>query len=218
MDGREHAFLRALYSALNLGCITELEAEQVNGLAKGFGLSPYEAALLAERLQNEGFLSIHWGGKIALTPEGRDRAEGKTLSGAPGAVQFGNVGPNTNIVVSSPGSAAGAGAMGAGAVKIEVTHGIGDLAAALQALRRAHAQLPPEAQETSQQLTSEVEAVVHEMQQPHPDKVSIEQRLDKATGLMKRLVNLSDVATKLGPTLLSLGTAFEKISRWIMGE
>jgi hypothetical protein len=64
--------------------------------------------------------------------------------------------------------------MGAGAVKIEATHGIGDLVAALQVLRRAHEQLNPEAKDTSQQLTGEMEAIVHEMQPPQPDKANIE--------------------------------------------
>jgi hypothetical protein len=217
MESQEYTVLRALYSAMNLDRVTELEADRVNDLAKSFRLAPNDAAQMVERLQNEGFLRIHWGGKIALTPEGRARAEGKTPSGSPGAVQISNVGSGANIALNSPGAGVGAGALGAGAVKIEATHGIGDLVAALQALRRAHDQLTPEAKETSQQLTGEVEAIVHEVQQPQPDKVSLEQRLDKATGLMNKLVSMADTAMKLGPTLAGLGTAFEAIRGWATG-
>jgi hypothetical protein len=217
MENQEYAFLRALYSAMNLDRITELEADRVNDLARSFRLEPADAARIAERLAAEGFVQFHWGGKIALTPEGKHQAEGKTPPGAPGSVQFGNVGPGANVVVGSPHAVVGPGAMGAGAVKIEATHGLGDLVAALQALRRAHEQLTPEAKETSHQLTDEVEAIVHEVQQPQPDKVGLEQRLDKAAGLMNKLVGIADAATKLGPTLAGLGTACETIRGWIMG-
>jgi hypothetical protein len=135
MERQDYAFLRALYSAMNFGRVTELEADRVNDLANSVGLTPNDAAQLAERLQHEGFLTIRWGGRVALTPEGRRQAEGKTPPGSPGSVQFGNVGAGAHVVVGSPHAVVGPGAMGAGAVKIEATHGIGDLVAALQVLR-----------------------------------------------------------------------------------
>jgi hypothetical protein len=187
---------------MNFGRVTELEADRVNDLANSVGLTPNDAAQLAERLQHEGFLTIRWRGRVALTLEGRRQAEGKTPPGSAGSVQFGNVGPGT---------------MGAGAVKIEATHGIGDLVAALQVLRRAHEQLTPEAKDTSQQLTGKMEAIVHEMQRSQPDKAHIEQRLDQTTGLLNKLVGMADAAMKLGQTLAGLGTAFETIRGWIMG-
>ena len=74
-------------------------------------------------------------------------------------------------------------------------------------------QSTPEAKDTSPQLTGQMEAIVHEMQQSQPDKAHIEQRLDQATGSLNKLVGMADAAMKLGPTLAGLGTAFETISR-----
>ena len=40
MERQDYAFLRALYSAMNFGRVTELEADRVNDLANSVGLTP----------------------------------------------------------------------------------------------------------------------------------------------------------------------------------
>jgi hypothetical protein len=106
--------------------------------------------------------------------------------------------------------------MGVEAVRVDL--GVGDLAAALHALRRAQEGLSPESKATAQQLEGEVAAIAREVQQPQPDKRSLAQRLDQATTLLGKLTSVTEAAQKLGPTLTLLGSAFDTIRRWIIGE
>jgi hypothetical protein len=105
--------------------------------------------------------------------------------------------------------------MGTGAIRVDL--GLGDLAAALKALQWAHEGLSPEAQATAQELAGEVTAIVHETQQPQPDKPGLAARLEQATSLMAKLGNVAEATQKLGPTLTLLGTALESVRRWVLG-
>jgi len=105
--------------------------------------------------------------------------------------------------------------MGVGAIRVDL--GIGDLAASLQALRRAQEDLSPEAKAAAQQLEGEVAAIVNETQQPQPDKPELAQRLEQATSLVAKLGSFAEATQKLGPTLTLLGTALKAVGRWILG-
>jgi hypothetical protein len=119
------------------------------------------------------------------------------------------------VVIGSPHAVVGPSAMGAGAVRVDL--GLGDLAAALQTLRRTQEGLSPEAKATAQQLEGEVRAIVHEIQQPQPDKSGLAARLEQATSLMTKLGSIADATQKLGPMFTLLGTAFGTIRRWVLG-
>jgi hypothetical protein len=215
LDSPKLAFLRAVASATHLAHVTELAADQVNEVAALLHIPLQEVPLLVTRLQEEGLVRLHWGGRVALTSEGRAQAEGTAPSGTPGAVQIGDVGAGAQVVVGSPGAVVGPGAMGAGAIRVDL--GLGDLTAALQALQRAHEGLAPEAQATAQALAGEVAAIVHETQQPQPDKLGLVARLDQATSLLTTLGNVAEATQTLGPTLTLLGTALESVRRWVLG-
>jgi len=167
MDTHEHAFLRSLASAMQLAHLTELEADQVNEIAALLQLPLPEVPSLVTRLQEEDLIQLHWGGRLALTPEGQARAEGRTPSGTPGTVQMGDVhvGEKAQVVINSPHAVTGPGAMGSGAMRVGIIDSLGDLTAALQALRYGQEGLTPEAKVTAQQLEGEVVAIVHEAQQ-----------------------------------------------------
>jgi hypothetical protein len=76
LDSHELALLRAVASAIHLAHVTELSADQVNEVAALLQIPLQEVPLLVTRLQEEGLVRLHWGGRVALTPEGRARAEG----------------------------------------------------------------------------------------------------------------------------------------------
>ena len=217
MDSHEQALLRALASAMHLTRATELEANQVNEVAALLQLPLEGVPILVTRLQNENLLRLHWGGRVALTSEGRARAEGPAAPGAPGTVQIRNIGAGAHVVFGSPGAVVGHGAMGAGAVHVDRPFELGDLVAALHALRRGQEDLSPDAKATAQQLGDEVAAITHAVQQPQPDRKSLAQRLDQATTLLGKLTSFAEAAQQLGPTLPLLSTAFEVVRRWILG-
>jgi hypothetical protein len=97
LDGHELAFLQALASAMHLAHVTELEAAQVNEVAPPLQIPFQEVSPLVTRLQAEGLVQLHWGGRVALTPEGRARVEGTAPSGPPGAVRIGDVGAGAQV-------------------------------------------------------------------------------------------------------------------------
>jgi hypothetical protein len=154
MESKEQALLRALYSALALKGSAELDAKDVNTLARPLRLSPEETLTLVEQLRAEQLVTVHWGGRVSLTPNGQDRAEGKITNVPQVHLEAGEtyIGPSAHI----SGSAIGPHAMGAGAVRIEIS--AGDLAAALQALRVDQSQLvDPEAQKVARELGDTLE-------------------------------------------------------------
>jgi hypothetical protein len=220
MDSHEHVLLRALASAMHLAHTEELEANQVNEIAVLLQLPLEEVPSLVNRLQGERLVQLHWGGRVELTPEGRARAEGRTLSAASGAVQMGNVhvSEKAQVVINSPHAVTGPGAMGPGAMRVEMIDSLGDLTAALQALRHGQEGLTPEGKAIAQQLEGEVVAIVQEVQQRQPNRKSLSQRLDQATTLLGKLTSVAEAAQKLGPTLTLISSAFNSLRRWIIGE
>jgi hypothetical protein len=70
------AFLHALHSISEPaagGGDHKLSAERVNGIGAVFRIEPGEVLDLAERLQADDLVSIHWGGEVRMTPAGRMR-------------------------------------------------------------------------------------------------------------------------------------------------
>jgi hypothetical protein len=70
------AFLHALRSVSELavrGGEHKLCAEFVNDLGTVFRIEPSEVLDLADRLQADDLISIHWGGEVRMTPAGRVR-------------------------------------------------------------------------------------------------------------------------------------------------
>ena len=215
MIEKEQALLRALYATCELNKRDKLNAEQTNRLAAVLGLSPEDTGQLVERLQEENLIKLHWGGEISLTSEGKEYATGKTPSGSTGSVSMGNVGEGANVVFNSPGATVGSNAMGAGAIRIEGANG--DLAAALQALRVGQEPTDPEARKSKQALEEAIEATIQEVQKPESDKKTLEQHLERTTGLLEQLTKITDVTQKLGPALELIKKGLSTLGGWIPG-
>jgi hypothetical protein len=107
--------------------------------------------------------------------------------------------------------------MGAGAVRVDRPLGLGDLAAALHALRRGHEDLSADAKATAQRLGDEVAAITQAVQQPQPDRQRLAQRLDRATTLLGELAGVAEATQQLGPALALLDAALGVIRRWALG-
>jgi hypothetical protein len=213
MMNQTDAFLRSLYVVSKLAAGGRLSAEQVNGLGETFQIAPAQVLNLVERLQSDGLVQLHWGGALSLTPDGRQRAEGGGAEGTPsarGGVSIGDIGAGATVVFDSPGAVAGyqatgAGATGAGAIRIEAP--IGDLAAVLQALRSARAGLSGQAGEDAQALERELEAMLKHVQRPDPDKDGLQQSLGRSRSLLERLTQVGEITGKLKPVLDLAGVA-----------
>ena len=215
MIEKEQALLRALYATCELNKSDKLNAEQTNRLAAVLGLSPEDTGQLAERLQEENLIRLHWGGEVSLTSEGKEHATGKTLSGSTGPVSMGDVREGAQVVVHSPGATVGTGATGVGAIRVEGASG--DLAAALQALRLGQEPTNPEARQSKQALEEAIEATIQEAQRPEPDKKTLEQHLKRTTGLLEQLTKITNVTQKLGPALEFVKKGLSTLSSWIPG-
>ena len=70
MDAQEQTLLRALASAMHLGHLTALEAEQVNEVAAFLQLPLEEVPILVTRLQDEDLVKLHWGGPTPMAVAG----------------------------------------------------------------------------------------------------------------------------------------------------
>jgi hypothetical protein len=217
MAEKDLELLRALYSAsAATGSSEPLPAERVNELGALLALSEEDVFHLVERLRKEGLLEVQWGGKVVLTEKGKERVTGRTVAAVPGSVSviFGNIGPGASPSVAVGDHAtAGPGATGAGAVRIEVPRG--DLAAALQALRLAQEELPPEAKAPARELQGELESIHEEMQRPEPDKPKLEMHLARAEGLLGTINNISKAAAGLFAPAGLIGLALVHLGRWL---
>ncbi|MBS9405381.1 hypothetical protein KG088_17360 [Halomonas sp. TRM85114] len=203
MNVNATVFLRALDSVMTLEDTQTLGAEGVNAISQSLGLSLETIPALMETLKREGLVDLQWGGTVSLTAKGRDLAEGKTKGRA---IQIeGGVGQGAIVVVDSPGAVARAEAMGSGAQRVEYRANTGlavaDLVALLNEVRRLTPQLESEAQPVAQELGAALEDTLKEAKQPTPDKASLEQHLERATGLMERLRKISEAVLKLVPVL-----------------
>jgi len=213
-EAREQAFLRSLSSATALAQTAELEAKQINRLGALLGLSAEDTARVVGELQRQSLVDIRWGGTVSLTPEGREWAEGKP--GAP-QVRLGDgatyIGPGAQV-----SGVMGQNAMGHGAVRIEApAAGGGDLAAALQALPERQEELPTDQKEKAQALAEAAKATLEEAQKRKPDRVKLEQHLDRTTRLLDKLGGLGASARKLAPTFTLMRQGLEALGRWATG-
>jgi hypothetical protein len=219
MENRTDAFLRALHSASELADGGRLTAEHVNGLGDLFQIERTDVLNLVEQLQSDGLVSVHWGGGLALTGKGRERATGRGAAGTatPGNVSIGDIAAGANVNIHSPnavvGYQTGAGATGAGAIRIEAP--VGDLAAALQALRAAHRDLSGLAKEQAQALDSQLQATLQEVQHPAPNQAGLEKHIAQSRTLLERLSQAADATNKLKPALSLAGTAIGAIAKWL---
>ena len=162
---------------------------------------------------------------MSLTPTGKQHAEGrKAGAGAPGSVTIGDIGQGAHVVFHSPeavvgyqatghGSIGAGATVGAGAIRIEAP--LGDLVAALQGLRTVRTTLDEPDQEPTRALEEEVAATVREVQQPSPDRVGLERRLERLRDLVERLSGVTEAAGKLQPALATIGTAAGAIAKWL---
>jgi SEFIR domain-containing protein len=220
------AFLRALHASSELGSSsTPMTTDRVNGLGEILGIAPRDLLEMVEHLQDKGLVKVHWGGSVSLTPTGKECAEGrKAGAAAPGSVTIGEIGQGAHVAIHSPeavvgyqatghGSIGAGATVGAGAIRIEAP--LGDLVAALQGLRTVRATLDETDQEPTRALEEEVAATVREVQQPSPDKVGLERRLERLRGLVERLSGVTEAAGKLQPALAAIGTAAGAIARWL---
>lgn len=219
-------FLRALHASSELGSSsTPMTADRANGLGGILGIAPGDLLEMVDHLQDKGLVKVHWGGSVSLTPKGKESAEGREAgAAAPGSVTIGDIGQGAHVVLHSPEAVVGyqasghgsigAGAMvGAGAIRIEGP--LGDLVAALQGLRTVRSTLDETDQEPTRALEEEVAATVREVQQPSPNRVGLERRLERLRGLVERLSGVTEAAGKLQPALAAIGTAAGAIARWL---
>lgn len=198
MDDRKQAFLRALCLAQDIGDKAFLEASKVNHLGTLMGLSLETVVDLVEALQEDGMVKAKWGGEVSVTSEGRELVTGKSGGDAKGGIQVINV----NIgqggkfqLAHGDGAVAGDQAMGAGAVRKGVD--AGEIAAVLVELRSMQGQLAPEARQVSQELDNALTDTLAEVNHPKPDKVSLEQHLDRINTLGEKLAKISETGKKL---------------------
>lgn len=215
MAEKDLEFLRALYAANTAIGGEPLLAERVNGLGDLLALSEEDVFHRVGRLQSEGLLRIQWGGKVIVTAKGEERVTGGTVATAPGSVTIRNIGAGANVAIGQD-AVAGAGAVGAGAVRIEVARG--DLAAALQALGLAEGELPAEAKTSARELKAELERMLEETRRAQPDMPKLEQNLQRAEGLLGTINNISNAAVSLFSQEGLIGIALGHLRRWITPE
>jgi hypothetical protein len=209
---RDDAFLRALYSASGLAGGGRLKAEQVNGLGETLQIPRSEILQLVERLQNDGRVAVHWGGELSLTSKGIEDARGEAAGrrDAPGGITAGG---SVYVVQSSPNAVVGPGAMGPGAIRIEAP--IGDLVAALEALRAIRPDLDASAHEYAQALEGELQATIEGTQRPNADREVAKEHVKRSRSLLDRLTQVADATGKLKP-LLDLATpAVDAATKWL---
>jgi hypothetical protein len=212
MNNRELILLCTLNSALELTPETpRLSAEQVNTLAGKLDFDPQETLHLVNELKEAELVELHWPGQVSITGKGTSalRPSQPSVSLGSNAVY---VGPGAQI---GAGSAIGANAMAAGATRIQVEQAletsrvIADIIAAQQHLIRQQATLPTEAGDHAKALATEADAIRQEIQKPEVNKHTVEQRLDKAKGILEKLGGLTTAAASLKPALDVLHKSFE---------
>jgi hypothetical protein len=176
-----------------------LAADQVNALVPVLGLAEQDLVDLIGRLQQDGLVSVRWGGELRLTAKGSARAQGK--GDAASAVTIGDIGAGANVNINSPDAVVGAGAM-----RIDLSSR--DLVdRSLAALRDAGNALDAPLQEKTRQLADSVEHLVGGAAQPQQDPSALRAGLTEMKGLVS---DLSDVAAK-GGTLWSALTGINSV-------
>jgi hypothetical protein len=208
MAGTDIVLLRAIATRLDLHDREELDPDAVTALGEALGLTPAAVEELAEALQAAGLIRIRWGGIVSLTPEGRDRASGdsRPAQGPSWTISVGNIGDGAIFAPGSPGAVMGNNAMGAGAVRLEPGAAAADLAAALQALRAARADVPDGERQQVDELETELAAATQELRQPAPEPSAVQQRLGRAQATIDRIAGTAESVGRLGRALNAIKT------------
>lgn len=213
MPANHEILLRAMSTALDLQGARDLQSGEVNALGEVLGMPPEATMRVVQQLRDDGLVEFDWGGTVRLTARGRKHVTG-TAEPASIHVGAGGVYVAANAHVSNTGamgagtvagSATGSGAMVVQERKID----LGNLLAGLHELRHAcaRADLGEAERGTAKELEGEVSALVAEARKEAPDRTTVEQRLDRAKGLMERLAGITDAASKLAPVLKLIGSS-----------
>lgn len=162
MTQQRDAFLAGLAALAPTTVDSQLDADAVNRLGTALGLSGPDILAAIEALKAEGFVDLHWGPALSLTPKGRRRAAGEPETGtgptlAAGAVFVnGPVGDHANV-----GTGAGAknSTVAVGST-VSIGVSLGELAAALSQLQGQKASLPTDALPVAEKLERELSEAV----------------------------------------------------------
>lgn len=187
--------LRSLLTSASLSGRTELSAEEVNGLAAVLGLSDAVVLQAIERLKTDGFVELHWGGRVSLTAAGREQGAGTPGAGAK-SINVTNS-PNTNVAID--GIAAGQGA-------VVMSNVAGDLAALLHSLRTLQANPDKPTADAANELAEVAKATLAEVQAPAPDPERGKDGIARLAGALVRFGEVAGKATSGVQAILDLGT------------
>jgi hypothetical protein len=216
MQSRLEVLLRALFATSELMRVARLQPYQVNGIGDSLQLPSADLVTFIEQLQEDGLVSLHWGGELALTAKGRELASGDEESRRSGSVSIGDIAKGATVVLGNIGSGAVVGykATGTGATGNNVIHmaaPLGDIIAALQVLR---VQTDEPAKAETAALETELHATVQEVTRPVPDQSAVQRHLDHSRSILDRISKFADAAEKLKPALTLAGAGIEALANW----
>jgi hypothetical protein len=223
MDNAADHLLSVIDAARARGVVSRVD---VLTYARGLGLQPDDIDVVAGRLQTEGLIEVSWAGDVAVTEKGQKRLRGPETGGVQinmGGGQF--YAPGAGIGQGSTGHVHVGGDMvvGEGAQGRRVSRAgeldISALVLALTELQRLQRSdpLPSNAHAPAVELERAVQDVVTEATAPKPDTKKLEERLDRAKGVLDRLSGITGAAEKLGPALALLGPALHTALTWVQG-
>jgi hypothetical protein len=216
MEENRLLLLQTLNSAQELSpSADQLSAEQVNRLAEKLGLNPQETLRVLEDFRQQHLVELRWG-KVSITSEGKSALR-PSGSGTPavhlekGAVYLG-AGAQIGAGAAIGKKARGRATITRGDLPPEAMAMIANLIAAQQHLISAATTLPAEVREDASKLADETDAIQHALQNPGAGKPGLEQRLDRAKGLLDKLGGITTAAAALGPALNLLKPVFAWVS------
>jgi len=188
------ALLKALIQETSDQGVTALESEAVNRLGASLLLSPPETFDVVSKLESEGWVETHWGGRVAVTPSGQEHILGKSA-----AVQNIHLGDGAIYIGEKVHISSGV-AVGAQAIAVNIQ--VDEL---LQDLRSLRSKLDPHGERLVQELVDEVTAIKKELQQPIPEKPTLWNRIGKAKALIRDLASIGQSVEVLGPVVIKAG-------------
>jgi hypothetical protein len=200
---RSDTFLQLLQTGG--GADHALAAEQVNAFAPVLGLAERDLVDMIGRLQEDGLVTVRWGGELRLTAKGSARAVGKADAAA--SVSIGDIGAGANVNINSPNAVVGAGAM-----RIDLpSRDLADRSVA--ALREAGQALQGPQQEKTKQLADSVESIVGEAAKAPQDPSALKVRLTEVKGLVGDLSDIAEKGSSLWPALIGAKTVLGLVAR-----
>jgi hypothetical protein len=182
-----------------------LAAEQVNGLSAVLGVPEQDLCQLVGELQDEGLISVRWGGEVRLTQKGRARASGKDQG--QGAISVGNIGAGANVNIGSPGAVAGTGAMRIEVPSLELA------ARSVAALRELGPALVGPQQDKAKALADGVEDALKSAQNPQADPEPLKGKLARVKGLVGDLSEIAEKGGRLWSALSGVTAVLGPVAR-----